>query len=197
LHKQFPKNLITRESPIFVQERFSSGRPHHPALIWVGPSRTFTTYLSHTIVIFRARLSVSYVRKCNAFSTGLVVLLQKRVTLTFSPSLKSYRIRCNNSTATDTMNPAQSSNKIFKPNNGVHIPALGFGTWKSTTEDAYESVKTALQAGYRHIDTAFVSSCPALLFQATCHGKKPHSQRIFFPIQCDFLTSASNLELRQ
>ncbi len=48
--------------------------------------------------------------------------------------------------------------KTFKLNNGVLIPAVGFGTWKAAPEDAYNSVKAALQAGYRHIDTAFVSS---------------------------------------
>jgi glycerol 2-dehydrogenase (NADP+) len=46
----------------------------------------------------------------------------------------------------------------FTLENGAVIPAIGFGTWKSKPEDAYESVKTALQAGYRHIDTAFVSA---------------------------------------
>jgi diketogulonate reductase-like aldo/keto reductase len=50
--------------------------------------------------------------------------------------------------------------KTFKLNNGIIIPAVGFGTWKSKPDDAYASVKTALEAGYRHIDTAFVSTIP-------------------------------------
>jgi diketogulonate reductase-like aldo/keto reductase len=37
---------------------------------------------------------------------------------------------------------------------GAHIPMLGFGTWQIRDQDAYDSVTTALQAGYRHIDTA-------------------------------------------
>ncbi len=37
---------------------------------------------------------------------------------------------------------------------GVLIPQLGFGTYKVTTSDAYSSVRAALDAGYRHIDTA-------------------------------------------
>ena len=39
--------------------------------------------------------------------------------------------------------------------NGVTIPCIGFGTWQSEDGDeAYNAVKTALQSGYRHIDTA-------------------------------------------
>ncbi len=39
--------------------------------------------------------------------------------------------------------------------NGVTIPQIGFGTWQTPDGDtALNSVKTALQAGYRHIDTA-------------------------------------------
>lgn len=39
--------------------------------------------------------------------------------------------------------------------NGVVIPAIGFGTWQIPNgEEAYQSVRWALEAGYRHIDTA-------------------------------------------
>lgn len=38
--------------------------------------------------------------------------------------------------------------------NGVKIPQVGFGTWQSTGDEAYHSVLAALNAGYRHIDTA-------------------------------------------
>ncbi|WP_220740573.1 aldo/keto reductase [Leuconostoc miyukkimchii] len=41
--------------------------------------------------------------------------------------------------------------------NGVKIPVLGFGTWQSADGDvAYQAVKWALEAGYRHIDTAAI-----------------------------------------
>lgn len=51
----------------------------------------------------------------------------------------------------------QVKNLDFTLVNGVKIPAIGFGTWqvKDGTE-AYNSVKWALEAGYRHIDTAYV-----------------------------------------
>ncbi|MCC5948173.1 MAG: aldo/keto reductase [Nitriliruptoraceae bacterium] len=34
------------------------------------------------------------------------------------------------------------------------IPALGFGTWQLEGQVAYDGVRTALDVGYRHIDTA-------------------------------------------
>ena len=44
--------------------------------------------------------------------------------------------------------------KSFKLKNGNTVPALGFGTWKLLGPEAVNSVKTALEIGYRHIDTA-------------------------------------------
>ena len=47
--------------------------------------------------------------------------------------------------------------KDYLLNNGVAIPALGFGTWKARKgEEAYRAVLAALEAGYRHIDTAAI-----------------------------------------
>jgi 2,5-diketo-D-gluconate reductase A len=39
-------------------------------------------------------------------------------------------------------------------NNGVEIPQLGFGVFQIKPADTVEAVTTALQIGYRHIDTA-------------------------------------------
>ena len=51
-----------------------------------------------------------------------------------------------------TMNSLKSS---FILNNGVEIPCVGFGTWKTPEGPVtVESVEAALDAGYRHIDTA-------------------------------------------
>lgn len=38
--------------------------------------------------------------------------------------------------------------------NGVHVPCVGFGTWKMPVEVAADSVRSAIEQGYRHIDTA-------------------------------------------
>ncbi|MBP1045738.1 aldo/keto reductase [Enterococcus sp. BWM-S5] len=45
--------------------------------------------------------------------------------------------------------------KTITMNNGVEIPVLGFGTFQITDpKEAEQAVKDAIQAGYRHIDTA-------------------------------------------
>ena len=41
--------------------------------------------------------------------------------------------------------------------NSYPIPCVGFGTWQTPNDDtAIQAVKTAIDAGYRHIDTAAV-----------------------------------------
>ncbi|SDX62068.1 Aldo/keto reductase [Halobellus clavatus] len=37
---------------------------------------------------------------------------------------------------------------------GTRVPKIGLGTWQLTGEACYEAVSTALELGYRHIDTA-------------------------------------------
>ncbi len=44
----------------------------------------------------------------------------------------------------------------IKLNDGNSIPQLGFGVWRITDEEAVASVSTALETGYRHIDTAAI-----------------------------------------
>lgn len=49
----------------------------------------------------------------------------------------------------------QSITDCYTLSNGVQIPCVGFGTWKTPDgETAITAVKEALQLGYRHIDTA-------------------------------------------
>jgi len=48
-----------------------------------------------------------------------------------------------------------SQNDTYTLANGTKIPVIGFGTWQSADGDvAYQAVRWALKAGYRHIDTA-------------------------------------------
>jgi 2,5-diketo-D-gluconate reductase A len=43
---------------------------------------------------------------------------------------------------------------LFELNNGVEIPALGFGVFQTPPDETIAAVETALATGYRHIDTA-------------------------------------------
>lgn len=50
-------------------------------------------------------------------------------------------------------------NKTVTLNNGIKMPMMGFGTWMMTDEQAAVSVREALHAGYRLIDTAAFYNC--------------------------------------
>ena len=53
------------------------------------------------------------------------------------------------------MEKLNSLTDTFTLSNGVKIPCIGFGTWQSPDGDvSYNAVIAALEAGYRHIDTA-------------------------------------------
>src|SRR5690625_4974352 len=43
---------------------------------------------------------------------------------------------------------------VIELNNGIKIPQLGLGVYKVSSTHVYQNVMTALQLGYRHIDTA-------------------------------------------
>ena len=55
--------------------------------------------------------------------------------------------------------------------NGVTIPSVGFGTWQVTPQEAYASVASALEVGYRHIDTAAAYENEAEVGQAITDSK--------------------------
>src|SRR3712207_3095147 len=44
--------------------------------------------------------------------------------------------------------------QIIVEANGARIPAIGLGTWTLRGQDCTDAVRWALEAGYRHIDTA-------------------------------------------
>lgn len=57
--------------------------------------------------------------------------------------------------------------KEFELNNGVKIPAVGVGVFRVNDESvAYDTVKTALSVGYRHIDTAMIYGNESAVGQA-------------------------------
>src|SRR3546814_10174705 len=49
-----------------------------------------------------------------------------------------------------------SSQASIKLNDGHAIPQLGLGVWQASNDEAALAVRTALQAGYRHVDTAAI-----------------------------------------
>jgi len=46
------------------------------------------------------------------------------------------------------------STSSFLLNNGVEIPAIGLGVFQTPLDETADAVATALEVGYRHIDTA-------------------------------------------
>ncbi|KAI6862849.1 Glycerol 2-dehydrogenase, partial [Hortaea werneckii] len=50
-----------------------------------------------------------------------------------------------------------STGTTYKLNNGVNIPAVGFGTFASegAKGESYKAVQVALKTGYRHLDCAW------------------------------------------
>ena len=49
----------------------------------------------------------------------------------------------------------RSIKDTFTLNNGVEIPCVGFGTWNlENNQSGIDIIKTAIDCGYRHIDTA-------------------------------------------
>ena len=59
-----------------------------------------------------------------------------------------------NSPTAPTPAPPQPPTPSLTLPTGRAIPQLGFGTYKIAPADAYDAVSRALDAGYRHIDTA-------------------------------------------
>lgn len=48
----------------------------------------------------------------------------------------------------------KSMNDYCILNNGIHIPCLGFGTYKAAEGNTSEIIKKAIECGYRYLDTA-------------------------------------------
>jgi len=49
---------------------------------------------------------------------------------------------------------AQATTTTLELNNGVQMPALGLGVFQTPPDETRDAVRAALDAGYRHIDTA-------------------------------------------
>jgi 2,5-diketo-D-gluconate reductase A len=59
---------------------------------------------------------------------------------------------------------------------GATIPVLGFGTWQLRGQPAYDAVRLALDAGYRHLDTATMYRNEAEIGRAVRDSRIPRSE---------------------
>jgi len=59
---------------------------------------------------------------------------------------------------------------------GTDMPLLGFGTWQLRGSGAYRAVRTALDAGYRHLDTATMYGNEAAVGRALADSGVPRGQ---------------------
>ena len=72
----------------------------------------------------------------------------------------------------------------FTLSNGVEIPKIGFGTWQIPDgQETYDSVRAALDTGYRHIDTARAYGNEASVGRAVRDSGIPRDE-IFITTKC-------------
>ena len=80
---------------------------------------------------------------------------------------------------------------------GGRIPLLGFGTWQITGEDAVRATSAALEAGYRHLDTATVYGNEGEVGRALAESGVPRAD-VFVTTKCPPNRAGRELEtLRQ
>jgi len=71
----------------------------------------------------------------------------------------------------------KSLTDTFELRNGSCIPCIGFGTWQMPDDDTgYKSVRKALEAGYRHIDTASIYKNEETVGRAIIDSGVPRSE---------------------
>jgi len=71
---------------------------------------------------------------------------------------------------------ANGLNACTTLHNGVTMPWLGLGTWRAGEGDAEQAVRTALDLGYRHIDTAAMYGNEAGVGRAIADHATPREQ---------------------
>ena len=63
-----------------------------------------------------------------------------------------------------------------KLDTGTAMPLVGFGTWRLRGDEAYRAVRAALDAGYRHVDTATMYGNEAEVGRALADSGVPREQ---------------------
>lgn len=67
---------------------------------------------------------------------------------------------------------------VVKLDVGTSMPLVGFGTWRLRGDEAYRAVRAALDAGYRHLDTATMYGNEAQVGRALRDSGVPR-ERVF------------------
>lgn len=96
--------------------------------------------------------------------------------------------------------------ETYTLNNGLEIPKVAFGTWQMPAEKTRQSVLDALEAGYRHIDTALAYGNEKEVGQAVrdsgiprdqiyVTSKMPGETKTYEGAKKDFETTFNNLDI--
>jgi 2,5-diketo-D-gluconate reductase A len=126
------------EPPTF---HFSGGRSYQLSYL---PKRTKLYNTRH-------RKRESTAAPVSRFPRSLAVRLHVRVVRRAGPSRPLASI----ASMTDSDLPRIPDDAVTFPD-GARMPLLGFGTWQLKGETATSATQTALEAGYRHVDTATI-----------------------------------------
>ena len=82
-----------------------------------------------------------------------------------------------------TDNAPEIPDDTLSLSNGGRMPLLGFGTWQIQGDDAVRAVSTALETGYRHLDTAHVYGNEAEVGRALAESGVPRDD-VFVTTKC-------------
>jgi diketogulonate reductase-like aldo/keto reductase len=82
-----------------------------------------------------------------------------------------------------TNHAPQVPEEVVPLNGGGRMPLLGFGTWQIKRGKAVDAVSAALEAGYRHIDTAMIYGNEGEVGRALRESGVPREQ-VFVTTKC-------------
>ena len=95
----------------------------------------------------------------------------------------------------DGAHPQVPTDHVELPGGG-RMPLLGFGTWQLTGESAVTATAAALEAGYRHIDTATVYGNEGEVGRALAESGVPRDE-VFLTTKCPPDRAGAELETLQ